>query len=87
MPQCGFSAIASNFTPPGGDAGHVDGGFLATSRRSHPPAGVHARLLDKLVLLMVLKVLYAIAVGFGLDFVLRKALPKGLRGRLHRPCR
>ncbi len=64
---------------PGGDAGHVDGGFPCHQRRSHPPAGVHARFWDKLVLLMVLKVLYAIAVGFGLDFVLRKALPKGLR--------
>ena len=35
---------------------------------------------DKLAVLMVIKVLYAIVVGFVLDFVLRGVLPKGLRG-------
>ena len=35
---------------------------------------------DKLAVLMVIKVVYAIVVGFVLDFVLRGVLPKGLRG-------
>ena len=35
---------------------------------------------DKLILLMVIKVVYAVFVGFLLDFVLRKALPRSLRG-------
>ena len=54
--------------------------FLATSDEAIPLLVSMPAYWDKLVLLMVLKVLYAIAVGFGLDFVLRKALPKGLRG-------
>ena len=35
---------------------------------------------DKLAVLMVIKVVYAIVVGFALDFVLRGVLPKSLRG-------
>ena len=35
---------------------------------------------DKLILLMVIKVVYAVFVGFLLDFVLCKALPRSLRG-------
>ncbi len=35
---------------------------------------------DKLAVLMVIKVVYAIVVGFVLDFVLRGVLPKSLRG-------
>ena len=54
--------------------------YLATSDEAIPLLVSMPAYWDKLVLLMVLKVLYAIAVGFGLDFVLRKALPKGLRG-------
>ena len=35
---------------------------------------------NKLAVLMVIKVVYAIVVGFVLDFVLRGVLPKSLRG-------
>jgi len=41
VPQCGFSAIASNFYA----SGHADGGVPCYQRRSYPTAGLHARLL------------------------------------------
>ena len=81
VPQCGFSAIASNFYASRVvTLGTLMAVFLATSDEAIPLLVSMPAYWDKLVLLMVLKVLYAIAVGFGLDFVLRKALPKGLRG-------
>ena len=81
VPQCGFSAIASNFYASRVvTLGTLMAVFLATSDEAIPLLVSMPAYWDKLVLLMVLKVLYAIAVGFGLDFVLRKVLPKGLRG-------
>ena len=81
VPQCGFSAIASNFYASRVvTLGTLMAVFLATSDEAIPLLVSMPAYWDKLVLLMVLKVLFAIAVGFGLDFVLRKALPKGLRG-------
>ena len=81
VPQCGFSAIASNFYASRVvTLGTLMAVFLATSDEAIPLLVSMPAYWDKLVLLMVLKVLYAIAVGFGLDFVLRKALPKWLRG-------
>ena len=81
VPQCGFSAIASNFYASRVvTLGTLMAVFLATSDEAIPLLVSMPAYWDKLVLLMVLKVLYAIAVGFGLDFVLWKALPKGLRG-------
>ena len=81
VPQCGFSAIASNFYASRViTLGTLMSVYLATSDEAIPLLVSMPAYWDKLVLLMVLKVLYAIAVGFGLDFVLRKALPKGLRG-------
>ena len=81
VPQCGFSAIASNFYASRVvTLGTLMAVFLATSDEAIPLLVSMPAYWDKLVLLMVLKVLYAIAVGFGLDFVLRKAMPKGLRG-------
>ena len=68
VPQCGFSAIASNFYASRViTLGTLMAVYLATSDEAIP-------------LLMVIKVVYAIFVGFMLDFVLRKALPRNLRG-------
>ena len=76
VPQCGFSAIASNFYASRVvTLGTLMAVFLATSDEAIPLLVSMPAYWDKLVLLMVLKVLYAIAVGFGLDFVLRKAQP------------
>ncbi|HCV93828.1 MAG TPA: hypothetical protein DGV70_03545, partial [Faecalibacterium sp.] len=72
VPQCGFSAIASNFYASRVvTLGTLMAVFLATSDEAIPLLVSMPAYWDKLVLLMVLKVLYAIAVGFGLDFVLR----------------
>ena len=74
VPQCGFSAIASNFYASRVvTLGTLMAVFLATSDEAIPLLVSMPAYWDKLVLLMVLKVLYAIAVGFGLDFV----LPRG----------
>ena len=54
--------------------------FIATSDEAVPLLISMPAHWDKLVLLMVIKVLYAIAVGLVLDFVLRGILPKSLRG-------
>ena len=81
VPQCGFSAIASNFySSKVITLGTLMAVFLATSDEAIPLLVSLPAYWDKLGLLLVIKVLYAIAVGFVLDFVLRKALPKGLRG-------
>ena len=68
VPQCGFSAIASNFYS------------SRVSDEAIPLLVSMPAYWDKLAVLMVIKVLYAIVVGFVLDFVLRGVLPKGLRG-------
>ena len=81
VPQCGFSAIASNFYSSRViTLGTLMAVYLATSDEAIPLLASMPAYWDKLVLLMVIKVVYAIAVGFVLDFVLRGVLPKSLRG-------
>ena len=81
VPQCGFSAIASNFYSSRViTLGTLMAVYLATSDEAIPLLVSMPAYWDKLVLLMVIKVVYAIAVGFVLDFVLRGVLPKSLRG-------
>lgn len=77
VPQCGFSAIASNFYSSRViTLGTLMAVYLATSDEAIPLLVSMPAYWDKLVLLMVIKVVYAIAVGFVLDFVLRGVLPK-----------
>ena len=81
VPQCGFSAIASNFYASRViTLGTLMAVYLATSDEAIPLLVSMPAYWDKLALLMVIKVVYAIFVGFMLDFVLRKALPRNLRG-------
>ena len=81
VPQCGFSAIASNFYASRViTLGTLMAVYLATSDEAIPLLVSMPAYWDKLAVLMVIKVLYAIVVGFVLDFVLRGVLPKGLRG-------
>ena len=81
VPQCGFSAIASNFYASRViTLGTLMAVYLATSDEAIPLLVSMPAYWDKLAVLMVIKVVYAIVVGFVLDFVLRGVLPKGLRG-------
>ena len=81
VPQCGFSAIASNFYASRViTLGTLMAVYLATSDEAIPLLVSMPAYWDKLILLMVIKVVYAVFVGFLLDFVLRKALPCSLRG-------
>ena len=81
VPQCGFSAIASYFCAAHGiTLGTLMAVYLATSDEAIPLLVSMPAYWDKLALLMGIKVVYAIFVGFMLDFVLRKALPRSLRG-------
>ena len=81
VPQCGFSAIASNFYASRViTLGTLMAVYLATSDEAIPLLVSMPAYWDKLVVLMVIKVVYAVIVGFVLDFVLRGILPKGLRG-------
>ena len=80
VPQCGFSAIASNFYASRViTLGTLMAVYLATSDEAIPLLVSMPAYWDKLILLMVIKVVYAVFVGFLLDFVLRKALPKGFQ--------
>ena len=79
--QCCFSAIASNFYASRViTLGTLMAVYLATSDEAIPLLVSMPAYWDKLAVLMVIKVVYAIVVGFVLDFVLRGVLPKGLRG-------
>ena len=81
IPQCGFSAMAANLY--GGRVitlGTLMAVYLATSDEAIPLLVSMPAYWDKLAVLMVIKVVYAIVVGFVLDFVLRGVLPKSLRG-------
>ena len=81
VPQCGCSAIASNFYASRViTLGTLMAVYLATSDEAIPLLVSMPAYWDKLAVLMVIKVVYAIVVGFVLDFVLRGMLPKGLRG-------
>ena len=81
VPQCGFSAVASNFYASRViTLGTLMAVYLATSDEAIPLLVSMPAYWDKLVILLVIKVIYAIAVGFVLDFVLRRMLPRSLRG-------
>ena len=78
---CRSSAIASNFYASRViTMGTLMAVYLATSDEAIPLLVSMPAYWDKLILLMVIKVVYAVFVGFMLDFVLRKALPRSLRG-------
>lgn len=81
VPQCGFSAVASNFYASRViTLGTLMAVYIATSDEAVPMLLSMPAHWDKLALLLVIKVVYAVAVGFALDFVLRGVLPAQLRG-------
>ena len=81
VPQCGFSAVASNLyasrviTP-----GTLLAVFLATSDEAIPLLAAEPGRWPALLALLVLKVLFAMVAGFVLDVPLRRFLPKSLYG-------
>ena len=81
VPQCGFSAVASNLyasrviTP-----GTVLAVFLATSDEAVPLLAAAPGAWTALLVVPGLKVVIAIVAGFVLDVPLRRFLPKSLYG-------
>lgn len=81
VPQCGFSAVAANLyasrviTP-----GTLLAVFLATSDEAIPLLAADITKWKQLLILLVLKVVFGVAAGFLLDFVLLRFLPYSLRG-------
>lgn len=81
VPQCGFSAVASNLyasrviTP-----GTLLAVFIATSDEAIPLLAAEPGQWASLLALLVLKVLFAMVAGFVLDVPLRRFLPKSLYG-------
>ena len=81
VPQCGFSAVASNFYASRViTLGTLMAVYLATSDEAIPLLVSMPDYWDKLAILLAIKVIYAIVFGFVLDFVLRPLLPRSLRG-------
>lgn len=81
VPQCGFSAVASNFYASRViTLGTLMAVYMATSDEAIPLLLSMPGYWDKLALLLVIKVIYALVVGFALDFVLRGLLPRSLQG-------
>ena len=81
VPQCGFSAVASNFYASRViTLGTLMAVYLATSDEAIPLLLSMPAHWGKLGILLLIKVVYAVAVGFVLDFVLRGMLPRSLRG-------
>ena len=76
-----FRPLRPTSTPPASShSGTLMAVYLATSDEAIPLLVSMPAYWDKLAVLMVIKVVYAIVVGFVLDFVLRGVLPKSLRG-------
>ncbi|MGN0984074.1 MAG: putative manganese transporter [Gemmiger sp.] len=81
VPQCGFSAVASNLyasrviTP-----GTLLAVFVATSDEAIPLLAAEPQQWGTLLLLLVLKVFFGMAAGLVLDVPLRRFLPASLYG-------
>ena len=81
VPQCGFSTVASNFySSKVITLGTLIAVYLATSDEAVPVLLAVPERWGTLGLLLLIKIGYALAVGFVLDFVLARFLPRGLRG-------
>lgn len=81
VPQCGFSAVASNFYSSRViTLGTLLAVYLATSDEAVPMLLSMPEKWNALAVLLVIKVVYALAVGFVVDFVLGRFLPASLRG-------
>lgn len=81
VPQCGFSAVAANlYGSKVITLGTLLAVFLATSDEAVPLLFSMPGQWGTLGLLLLIKVIYALAVGFAMDFAICKLLPRHLRG-------
>ena len=81
FPQCGFSAMAANlYSSKVVTLGTLIAVFLATSDEAVPILIASPDHWKSSVLLLAAKVLIAVAVGFCIDFPLRRIIPQNLRG-------
>ena len=81
VPQCGFSAVAANlYSSKVITLGALMAVFLSTSDEAIPLLASMPGQWHMLLILLGIKVVYALGVGFVLDVVLRKLMPQGLRG-------
>ena len=81
VPQCGFSAAAANFYASRViTMGTMMAVFLATSDEAIPLLVAEPSLWPQMVLLVVIKIVFALLFGLLLDFVVFKLLPPALRG-------
>ncbi len=81
VPQCGFSAMAANFYGSRViSLGTLMAVFLATSDEAIPIMLARPASYGALLAILLIKLAYALLVGFLLDVALRKLLPAGLRG-------
>lgn len=87
VPQCGFSAVmADGFSKRGITFGALIAVFISTSDEAFPLLIAHPSLYGKLALLIAIKVVYALIVGFSIDFVInlitsRKLQPVDLHSK------
>lgn len=81
VPQCGFSAVAANlYGSKVITLGTLLAVFVATSDEAVPLLFSMPGQWSTLGLLLAIKVVYALAVGFAMDFAVCKLLPWHLRG-------
>ncbi len=81
VPQCGFSAMAANFYGSGVvTLGTLLAVFVATSDEAVPVMLAQPQSYRWILPLIAAKLLWALAVGFLFDVVLRRVLPASLRG-------
>ena len=81
VPQCGFSAMAANlYGSKVITLGTLMAVFIATSDEAVPVLVAMPGQWGALAKLLAAKLLAAVAAGFLLDVVLKKAMPENLRG-------
>jgi len=81
IPQCGFSGMAANlYAGSVITLGTLTAVFISTSDEALPLLIANPEGWRSLGVLMLLKLIYALLVGFFLDIVLRKIIPAPIRG-------
>lgn len=81
IPQCGFSAMAANFYASRViTLGTLLAVFISTSDEAIPIMLAHPESYGKMMLLLGIKLVYALMVGFVFDILLSKVIPDRIKG-------